>query len=493
MKDKLHKNSILLTGCILILLILPLISYANDNPDFGPYMKRLNKQIKADWNENQTIVPSGLKFIAKFRIDKKGNISNIMTKKTSGNNTFDQEALSSITESSPFEPLPSSYTGSSIDVEFKFESKFKSRNSASNYIFQDIKKLDNPAIPNKTPINISANNQNSILERINLIEKTLGIENQQLNVIERLSKIEISIFGKPQANSILNRILCIENSLKSNQISIEPNLKPKKTALEQLSSAIEAPLNNKNELKSTFQLSTNNPIINNKPILGSYKDDNPSFQNNIRNNLDFIPKKSNNVMNWNYDANAGSYLGTLFLKNTNDKELGFPIFQKFPVKYWIQPMNASMQQPIRTAITEYNYYFPMQEVSSRNKADLTFEIVDYPTLEKNCKTARYKHALACGGPQYSVSQIGYIKGIVNYKASVWIDIESFRIRNLYNTVLHEMGHAFGITIHSNNTKDIMFESSQLIYNNDGSLIQINEPGKLSPRDLNTLFLIYNQY
>ncbi|MFI3300652.1 MAG: tetratricopeptide repeat protein [Candidatus Gastranaerophilales bacterium] len=60
-------------------------------------------------------------------------------------------------------------------------------------------------------------------------------------------------------------------------------------------------------------------------------------------------------------------------------------------------------------------------------------------------------------------------------------------KQLYNTVLHELGHAFGIMGHSYNSDDIMYMAAD---NNDFHIKHKNATLYLSQRDLNTIKLLY---
>lgn len=439
------------------------------------YMDKVYDIVRKNINEIQYPYPFEVRY--SYSMLNNSKLYGVKIIKSSGNKEIDKQVIQKIWTSKNLPPFPKEFLTKYPKLQGLQQTATFVRTITSTPIESEEENYNK---------NIeSDSSENNLLDRITKIETFLGIKTSTQGILQRLDAIEIALLGNIKNGNLLNRLQNIENSINNKKADIIP---PETKIAPSNSSFIpQAQYNTTSSQLAPIQLGVDNqasPQINNKQY-----NQKPL---NLAYNVEFIPKNPNNPMNWNYNPSFGSYLGLIYLENTKYKNTGFPKFQKFPVKYWIQPMNAAMQQPIRTAITEYSYYFPMEEVGSRGKANLTFEAVSYSTLQQVCKTARTTHALACGGPSITREKIYEMEAITNYKASVWIDIESFRIKNLFNTVLHEMGHAFGSTEHSNDPRDVMFEISKLQYNNKGELIQIDESGKLTPRDLNTLFLIYNQ-
>ena len=56
-----------------------------------------------------------------FQILRDGTIVNVQNTQTSGIRSVDNSALRAILSSSPVSPLPSSYSGGTVSVEFWFE------------------------------------------------------------------------------------------------------------------------------------------------------------------------------------------------------------------------------------------------------------------------------------------------------------------------------------------------------------------------------------
>jgi predicted Zn-dependent protease len=194
----------------------------------------------------------------------------------------------------------------------------------------------------------------------------------------------------------------------------------------------------------------------------------------------------NPMRNWNYNSSYGNYLSlikTSIKQQYKDNRLDIEDFRfrQFPVKYWIQPMNPRWEAQIKEAITEFSYYFPMQEVYTRQEATLTLEITNYPKLCKLMGTNR-KSLYAAGGME--IRNILH-DGIVverNIKADIHFLPKTFDNASTKKIILHELGHAFGIQAHSHNSADVMYPKDS-----------VYKVTKLSTRDLNTLWLVYNQW
>ena len=88
-------------------------------PDFGPYMKELQRRIKLNWdppkgNESKTVV-------LLFKIAKDGRLLSCRVNRSSGLPSADQAALKAVELTAPFRPLPSDFKGQSIDIQFTFD------------------------------------------------------------------------------------------------------------------------------------------------------------------------------------------------------------------------------------------------------------------------------------------------------------------------------------------------------------------------------------
>lgn len=88
-------------------------------PDFGPYMRELQRRIKMNWeppkgNESKRVV-------LLFKIAKDGRLLSVRVFKSSGIPNADKAALNAVELTAPFRPLPVEFKGSSIDIQFTFD------------------------------------------------------------------------------------------------------------------------------------------------------------------------------------------------------------------------------------------------------------------------------------------------------------------------------------------------------------------------------------
>lgn len=88
-------------------------------PDFGPYMRELQRRIKMNWdppkgNESKRVV-------LLFKIARDGRLLSVRVFKSSGVPNADRAALSAVELTAPFKPLPPDFRGSSIDIQFTFD------------------------------------------------------------------------------------------------------------------------------------------------------------------------------------------------------------------------------------------------------------------------------------------------------------------------------------------------------------------------------------
>ncbi len=88
-------------------------------PDFGPYMRELQRRIKLNWdppkgNESKTVV-------LLFKIARDGRLLSSRVHRSSGLPSADQAALKAVELTAPFRPLPADFKGQSIDIQFTFD------------------------------------------------------------------------------------------------------------------------------------------------------------------------------------------------------------------------------------------------------------------------------------------------------------------------------------------------------------------------------------
>ena len=88
-------------------------------PDFGPYMRELQREIKRRWNP-----PRGNKskrVVVLFKVSKDGRLLSLSIDTTSGEQDSDLAAINAVKAAAPFRPLPVEYRGNDIDIQFTFD------------------------------------------------------------------------------------------------------------------------------------------------------------------------------------------------------------------------------------------------------------------------------------------------------------------------------------------------------------------------------------
>ena len=88
-------------------------------PDFGPYMKELQRRIKMNWdppkgNESKRVV-------LLFSIARDGRLLNVKVHRSSGLPAADKAAIDAVKLTAPFRPLPPEYKRNRVDIQFTFD------------------------------------------------------------------------------------------------------------------------------------------------------------------------------------------------------------------------------------------------------------------------------------------------------------------------------------------------------------------------------------
>lgn len=115
------KFGVIVTIVVFVWCLLSGVAFANDiiQPDFGAYMKDLQRQMKYNWNPPKADENSHA--VVLFSINKDGQLLKSKLIKSSGNPEYDKAALKTLELTQPFKPLPQEFTGQSVDVQFTFD------------------------------------------------------------------------------------------------------------------------------------------------------------------------------------------------------------------------------------------------------------------------------------------------------------------------------------------------------------------------------------
>lgn len=91
------------------------------SPSWDSYMRTLEMKIRSNWKPS--IKDFSGKIIAQFRVEQDGTVSSVKLIQPSEIKELDEAAIKAIEISSPFEPLPDDFKGSSVDINFTFDCK----------------------------------------------------------------------------------------------------------------------------------------------------------------------------------------------------------------------------------------------------------------------------------------------------------------------------------------------------------------------------------
>ncbi len=103
------------------------MGFGGPGGDFGRrfpwYVEAVRRRISGNWL--QSTIDRGIQFaprvVVTFQIFHDGSAANIQLTRGSGNASVDTSAVRAVRDSSPFERLPSEYSGNYVSVEFWFE------------------------------------------------------------------------------------------------------------------------------------------------------------------------------------------------------------------------------------------------------------------------------------------------------------------------------------------------------------------------------------
>jgi protein TonB len=88
---------------------------------FGGYADLVVQRITSAWQTNGLAGQNVPMAVVTFDILRNGTVANAKIVQSSGNSTLDFSALRAITDAAPFPPLPPNYSGSSTNVELRFQ------------------------------------------------------------------------------------------------------------------------------------------------------------------------------------------------------------------------------------------------------------------------------------------------------------------------------------------------------------------------------------
>ena len=165
----------------------------------------------------------------------------------------------------------------------------------------------------------------------------------------------------------------------------------------------------------------------------------------------------------------------------------------FPLKVSIDfPIEENLPAYYRSEITKAFYQWQDSSLFLKftfvnNIKDAQIIIKFLPLPKNNCNAGRCKYVVAYTEPTIK-------NGLLKKMTITMYDKDAygnyFSDKELYNTVLHEIGHALGIMGHSYSTDDLMYMSNEEQQNNIYTRFRSSFQ-YISSKDINTIRLLYN--
>lgn len=88
------------------------------NIDLSQYFAEIKRRVKSNWHPSYA-VEEYTTFLT-FKIQKSGQVTDLKVSRSSGSQQVDQESLTAVQKSAPFDPLPPEFPLAALEVEFTF-------------------------------------------------------------------------------------------------------------------------------------------------------------------------------------------------------------------------------------------------------------------------------------------------------------------------------------------------------------------------------------
>ena len=86
--------------------------------NFETFMQNLQSDMMQNWNPPK--IGTNARVVVLMKIKKDGSLESVEILKSSSNSEMDKAALDAVNATAPFQPLPLSFKGDNIDVNFSF-------------------------------------------------------------------------------------------------------------------------------------------------------------------------------------------------------------------------------------------------------------------------------------------------------------------------------------------------------------------------------------
>lgn len=168
-------------------------------------------------------------------------------------------------------------------------------------------------------------------------------------------------------------------------------------------------------------------------------------------------------------------------RNMSDQQQNgrFYRFYKFPVRVWVGPTpNPNWQRYVDNALRQIGQVVPITRTSNEADADLILYFAPRAEYDELCPAG----TLGCAALTFDLATSSF-EGRVRYTGFAYIAHDQPTDMAAQVVILHELLHAVGVDVHSQDPRDIMYYQYGIFGDRSNAL--------MSERDFNTLQRLYN--
>jgi predicted Zn-dependent protease len=191
------------------------------------------------------------------------------------------------------------------------------------------------------------------------------------------------------------------------------------------------------------------------------------------------------LVQWQDLKQAGDYSDQI-----NPTDVGALIWSEFPIRIYIESPSLSVPKAeawrlaVLRAIDEWTVYLPLTVVLQIDEADIIIKQSAPPLRlapRQGTATKRLIERVRSAETRYDlfIRQTDNEPAVLTHRHTIFLSPTQAG-PYVQSAARHELGHALGIWGHSQQSTDVMFFS------------QVQTPGTISARDVNTLKQIYKQ-
>jgi predicted Zn-dependent protease len=218
-----------------------------------------------------------------------------------------------------------------------------------------------------------------------------------------------------------------------------------------------------------------------------------SFQGKTEDLLSKLPSPAVHALPDSLRISGNSQVSDDYFEQIKPSKLGYLIWSDFPIRVFLEKPKEDKSysasalrfhqwtEAVREGIKQWDNYLPLEEVETKEIADIVIQYQSPPTETKlNHSTGLYDISPARSAQtRYKFYLKGENRKILSHRMTIDINPGQSQ-QSILAATRHELGHALGIWGHSPNQGDALYFS------------QVRDAPPISDRDINTLRKIYQQ-